>query len=226
MSDIDTLIAKIQQEAQREEFPIDVDVYKEVNLEPTYPILYAGNLQSPLCFFGRDLGKDEVHARQPLIGASGTMVREGFYYAVHQKKAASRKDLDVTACDRLLLTNTVPYKPPGNKAYIVKVKKRFRPFVEQLLVFHWQGNQIITLGTEAFKWFAPYGAKREIEDFYQSRDRFEDKLTVNLSATDDLGMTCQKLVTLLPLPHPSPLNKKYYANFPHMLQSRLAQVEF
>ncbi len=226
MSDIDTLITQIQQEAQREEFPIDIDVYKEANLEPTYPILYAGNLQSPLCFFGRDLGKDEVHARQPLIGASGTMVREGFYYAIHQKKAPSRKDLDSTACERLLLTNTVPYKPPGNKAYLVKVKKRFRPFIEQLLIFHWQGNQIITLGTEAFKWFIPYGGKGEVEDFYKSRDRFERKLTVNLSATDDLGMTHQKVITLLPLPHPSPLNQKYYAAFPRMLQTRLAQVEF
>ena len=226
MSDLDTLITQIQQEAQREEFPIDINVYQEANLEPTYPILYAGNLQSPLCFFGRDLGKDEVHARQPLIGASGTMVREGFYYAIHQKKAPSRKDLDNTTCDRLLLTNTVPYKPPGNKAYLVKVKKRFRPFIEQLLMFHWQGNQIITLGTEAFKWFIPYGAKGEVEDFYKSRDRFERKLRVNLSATDDLGMTHQKVITLLPLPHPSPLNQKYYAAFPRMLQTRLAQVDF
>ena len=226
MSDLDTLITQIQQEAQREEFPIDIGVYQEANLEPTYPILYAGNLQSPLCFFGRDLGKDEVHARQPLIGASGTMVREGFYYAIHQKKAPSRKDLDNITCDRLLLTNTVPYKPPGNKAYLVKVKKRFRPFIEQLLMFHWQGNQIITLGTEAFKWFIPYGAKGEVEDFYKSRDRFERKLIVNLSATDDLGMTHQKVITLLPLPHPSPLNQKYYAAFPRMLQTRLAQVDF
>lgn len=179
-------------------------------------------------FFGRDVGKDEVYARQPLIGASGTMVREGFYYAVHQQKAPSRKDLDATTCDRLLLTNTVPYKPPGNKAYLVKVKKRFRPFVEQLLVFHWQGNQIITLGTEAFKWFSPYGQKKEVDDFYKSpdSDRFEGKLTVNLSATDNLGITQQKLITLLPLPHPSPLNQKYYEKFPRMLQTRLAQVEF
>jgi uracil-DNA glycosylase len=226
MSDLDNLIALVQQEATREEFPLDVDVYREANLEPTHPILYAGNLKSPLCFFGRDLGRDEVHARQPLIGASGTMVREGFYYAVHQKKAASRKDLDATACDRLFLTNTVPYKPPGNKAYIVKVKNRFRPFVEKLLVFHWQGDRIITLGTEAFKWFAPYRAKGEVDDFYKRSDRFENNLTVNLSATDDSGMTHQKVVTLLPLPHPSPLNKTYYADFPRMLQKRLSQVEF
>ena len=226
MSDIATLIAQVQQEAQREDFPIDIPVYKSAGFEPTKPILYAGNLQSPLCFFGRDLGKDEVYAEQPLIGASGTMVREGFYYGIYKQKAPSRKDLDATIIERVLLTNTVPYKPPGNKAYLMKVKKRFRPFIERLFVFHWQGDQIIPLGTEAFKWFVPYGAKGEVESFYKSSDRFENSLTVNLSATDDVGMTHQRSVTLLPLPHPSPLNQKYYAAFPEMLQKRLAQVEF
>ena len=226
MSDIANLISQVQQEAQREEFPIDVPVYKSAGMEPTEPILYAGNLDSPLCFFGRDLGKDEVHARQPLIGASGTMVRQGFYYAVHNDKASTREALDDNTIDRVLLTNTVPYKPPGNKAYLMKVKKRFRPFLEQLFVLHWKGNQVITLGTEAFKWFAPYGGKGEVNDFYSSSDRFENQLTVNISATDDTGMSHTKAITLLPLPHPSPLNQKYYAAFPRMLQKRLSQVEF
>ena len=228
MSDIANLIDRVQQEAEREDFPIDVPVYKSANLEPTKPILYAGNLDSPLCFFGRDLGKDEVQARQPLIGASGTIVREGFYYSIHHQKAAKREDLDTTVVERVLLANTVPYKPPGNKAYLVKVKKRFRPFMEELFVFHWQGDQVITLGTEAFKWFATYGAKGELDSFYKSddSDRFTKTISVNLSATDDLGMTHQRLITLLPLPHPSPLNQKYYGAFPKMLQQRLAQVEF
>ncbi|MEM8831279.1 MAG: uracil-DNA glycosylase family protein [Cyanobacteria bacterium P01_G01_bin.19] len=226
MPDIDTLIAQVQAEAEREDFPLDVPVYKAANLEPTKPILYAGNLASPLCFFGRDLGKDEVIARQPLIGASGTMVRKGFYYSIHQQKAPTREDLDNTTIERVLLTNTVPYKPPGNKAYLVKVKKRFRPFLEQLFVFHWQGSQIITLGTEAFKWFAPYAGKGELDSFFRTSDRYENQLTVNLTAADDTGMTHTKTISLLPLPHPSPLNQKYYAAFPGMLQQRLAQVEF
>jgi uracil-DNA glycosylase len=234
MSDIATLIAQVQQEAQRAEFPIDIPVYKSAKLEPTKPILYAGHLLSPLCFFGRDLGRDEVHARQPLIGAAGTMVREGFYYAVHQQKAPTRKDLDDNILERVLLTNTVPYKPPGNKAYLTPVKQRFRPFLEQLFVLYWQGNQVITLGTEAFKWFAPYGKKGEVDDFFRQSDReaypkgnrFESLLTVKVSATDDSGITHSKMISLLPLPHPSPLNQKYYTAFPKMLQKRLAQVEF
>ena len=78
-------------------------------------------------------------------------------------------------------------------------------------MFHGQGNQVITLGTEAFKWYAPY----------REGDRFEEKLVVNLTATDDQGNSKQKSITLLPLPHPSPLNKRYYAIFPEILQHRL-----
>lgn len=225
MSSLETLIQQIQQEAQRETFPIDTPIYESANLDPTYPVLYAGNLKSDLCFFGRDLGKDEVHARQPLYGSAGTLVRKGFYWALHKKPASTRQDLD-SVCERILLTNTVPYKPPGNKAYSTEVKERFRPFVERFLVLYWQGTQIITLGTEAFKWYAPYGKKGEINQFFTSGDRFNHKIIVTLTATDDEGKKHQKSVTLLPLPHPSPLNQTYYAKFPGMLQERLNEVAF
>lgn len=225
MSDIETLLGQIREEAEREPFPIDVPIYKSANKEPTQPILYAGNLKSPICFFGRDLGRDEVYAGQPLIGAAGTLVREGFYLALHKEKAKNKKEL-LTVCDRILMTNTVPYKPPGNKAYATDVKERFRPFMEQLLIFHWEGNQIITLGTEAFKWFTPYGKKGEVNKFYLQDDRFSAKLPVTLTAKDELGMQHQRQVTLLPLPHPSPLNQQYYDLFPKMLQDRLNNFEF
>ncbi|HEY9836626.1 MAG TPA: hypothetical protein V6D27_06985, partial [Vampirovibrionales bacterium] len=77
MLDIQTLINEIQEEAKRAEFPIDEPIYQKANAEPTQPILYAGNLQSQLCVFGRDLGKDEVATRQPLYGAGGSLVRKG-----------------------------------------------------------------------------------------------------------------------------------------------------
>ncbi len=225
MSEIETLIAQIFQEAKREPFPIDTPVYEAVKKDPTQPILYGGNLNSKICFFGRDLGRDEVYAGQPLIGAAGTLVRKGFYWAMHHQETNNKEELQ-TVCDRLLLTNTVPYKPPGNKAYTTKVKERFRPFVEQLLVIHWQGNQIITLGNEAFKWFTPYGEKGELNQFFQQGDRYQAKLPIILQATDRFGMHYQRQVTLLPLPHPSPLNQKYYAKFPQMLQQRLDEFEF
>jgi len=223
MSEIESLIAQVQQEAEREPFPVDVPVYEAAGLEPTFPILYAGNLNSQLCFFARDLGKDEVHNRQPLIGAAGTLVRQGVYSAIYNQEATSKEDLE-QVCDRILLTNTVPYKPPGNKAYLAGVKKRFRPFLERLLVLHWSGDRVITLGTEAFKWFSPYAAKGVVNEFSKKSDRFTSELQVTLTAKDDLGMSHQRQVTLLPLPHPSPLNQQYYAKFPEMLQTRLEDL--
>ncbi|MFM7384750.1 MAG: uracil-DNA glycosylase family protein [Microcystaceae cyanobacterium] len=225
MTDIAPLLQQVRQEAEREPFPIDVDIYLACQKDPLEPVLYGGNLKSQLCFFGRDLGRDEVFAGQPLIGAAGTLVRDGFYQAWQGHKAKSKQEL-MKVCDRLLLTNTVPYKPPGNKAYEPDVKDRFRPFIERLLVCHWQGQQIITLGTEAFKWFIPYGQKGEVNRFFQSGDRFSSRIVVNLTAKDEQGQSHQRPVTLLPLPHPSPLNQKYYALFPKLLQERLNEIEF
>ncbi len=225
MSKIENLIDLIQAEAEREAFPIDTPVYEAAGLQPTFPILYAGNLNSKVCFFARDLGKDEVGARQPLIGAAGTLVRQGVYSAIYDRQPQSKADLQ-QVCDKILLTNTVPYKPPGNKAYLAGVKKRFRPYIERLLVLHWQGDRIITLGTEAFKWFSPYAPKGKVNEFFKMSDRFTSNLTITLQAKDNLEMSHQREVMLLPLPHPSPLNQQYYAQFPAMLQQRLQQCEF
>jgi uracil-DNA glycosylase family 4 len=225
MSDIAILIDRVRQEAERETFPIDIPIYNSAKKDPLQPVLYAGNLDSQLCFFGRDLGRDEVAAGEPLIGAAGKLVRQGFFRAWQGRDPKGKTDL-LSVRDRVLLTNTVPYKPPGNKAYATEVKERFRPFIEQLLVLHWKGDQIITLGTEAFKWFIPYGKKGEVNKFFQGEERFTSKLPVVLTATDDLGMTHQRSVSLLPLPHPSPLNERYYALFPAMLQQRLNEFAF
>lgn len=239
MSHIDQLIAQIHQEAQREPFPVDEPVYRDAGLDPLMPILYAGNLESQLCFFARDLGKDEVIAQQPLYGAAGKLVRRGLYRALYHKEPSDNTDLQAVL-DRVILTNTVPYKPPGNKAYSEAVKKRFRPFLEQLLVLHWQGDaygkgkalRIITLGNEAFKWFSPYAPKGALTKFFEQSDaqgassasRYTASTQITLTAQDDQGKRHERSVTLLPLPHPSPLNQKYYAQFPQLLQQRLAEI--
>lgn len=223
ISDIDHLIAQIYTEAKHESFPIDEPVYLEAGLDPKIPILYGGNLESQLCFFARDLGKDEVFAKQPLYGAAGKLVRQGLYRAIYGKEPENKEDLGAVL-KHVIFTNTVPYKPPGNKAYSQAVKKRFRPFLERLLVFHWQGNSIITLGNEAFKWFAPYAPKGEAVKFFERSDRYSASLQVTLLATDDQGNKKNRQVTLMPLPHPSPLNQQYYAQFPQMLQQRLGSI--
>lgn len=223
MSDINHLIAQIHTEAQREPFPIDKPIYQAAGLDPKMPILYAGNLASSVCFFARDLGKDEVYAQQPLYGAAGRLVRQGLYRGIYGSESVNHQDLQ-TVLERVLFTNTVPYKPPGNKAYSQAVKRRFRPFLEQLLVIYWQGDQIITLGNEAFKWFSPYAAKGTLETFFSSSDRYSASIQVTLTAQDDQGQQHQRLVTLLPLPHPSPLNQQYYTQFPALLQQRLGSI--
>ena len=226
MSAIEELIKQIQAEAEREEFPIDIPIYKSAQNNPYQPILYFGNLQSNICFFGRDLGRDEVIAGQPLIGAAGKLVRQGFYRAIYREETEDQNKLE-SIKERLILTNTVPYKPPGNKAYTQKVKQRFRPFIEQLLVNHWQGTQIITLGTEAFKWFTEYSSKEEFNNFWSQGDaRYERSLNVKLTTNHKYGNKGEKQVTLYPLPHPSPLNQRYYYKFPGMLQSTISRLAF
>ncbi len=223
MLDIQTLIHEIQQEAQRTEFPLDEPVYEKAGADPTQPILYAGNLQSQLCIFGRDLGKDEVATRQPLYGAAGSLVRKGLYRTLFNQEASNKTELE-KVLDRVLLTNTVPYKPPGNKAYSTAIKNRFRPYIERFLVCHWQGNRLITLGNDAFDWFAPYAPKGTLKAFFQRGDRYSSSQTITLQTQDSEGILHQRSITLLPLPHPSPLNQRYYAQFPQLLQQRLSDI--
>jgi len=225
MTPLENLLNSIHNEANIGNFPIDTEVYTTVGKDPTYPILCVGNLKSPICILGRDLGKDEVIANQPLYGPSGTLVRQGLYQKINGHTAPNKQELE-RVCQKVLLTNTVPYKPPGNKAYSQQVKERFRPYIERLLIFYWQGNQLITLGNEAFKWSSPYGAPGELDSFFQQSDRYRRQLTITLTAKNELGETQQRPITLLPLPHPSPLNQRYYAQFPGLLQERLNQCQF
>lgn len=223
MRTIPQLLESIHQEAKREPFPIDTPVYEKAGKDPLEPILFAGSLTAPPCVFGRDLGKDEVAAGQPLIGAGGRLVRSGIYEARHgTPPPKSDRNLESILSD-VLLTNTVPYKPPGNKAYSTAVKERFRPYVATLLAQHWQGNHVITLGTEAFQWFLPYADPSAFAEFWSRDDRYEAEITCNLP-NPDTNEQNHKSLTLLPLPHPSPLNARWYKRFPELLAKRLTRL--
>ncbi len=105
------------------EFPIDEAVYQRAGRDPCEPILCAGSLDAPFCSVGRDLGADEVLAGEPQIGAAGRQVRSGLYQAATgQEPPRSDRRLE-PALALALLTNTVPYKPPGNKAYPDRVRR-------------------------------------------------------------------------------------------------------
>ena len=220
MRSIDDLIADIRREAASAEFPVDLSIYEKAEKDPLAPVLFAGSLTAPVCVFGRDLGRDEVALGQPLVGAGGKLVRRGLIRAFG-KTASTRDDMFLeSALEFALLTNTVPYKPPGNKAYPGRVKERFRPFVAELIASFWTGDRVICLGTEAFQWFAPYAESGAAEAFWARDDRYEADLPCTLTAEHG-GGTIRKRILLAPLPHPSPLNQRWYKRFPEMLDSRL-----
>ena len=175
---VSELIEAIRHEAERAEFPIDKAVYEQSKKDPLDPILFAGSLDAPLCVVGRDLGKDEVRAGEPLIGVAGRLVRSGIARAWDQSASlddtpATRKSASEAALRHALLTNLVPFKPPGNKAYPEAIRQRFRPFLERLLVDYWSGNQLITLGSEAFQWFAAYAEADAFQSLARTDARFE-----------------------------------------------------
>lgn len=213
------LLAALEREARRAPFPIDRAVYQAYGLSPTTPILYAGSLEASVGFIARDLGRDEVRYRQPLVGAAGRLVREGVYRALGGKGKPTRTELEETL-RYVLLTNTVPWKPPGNKPYSNAVRNRFRPWITRFLTRHWKGQYLITLGTEAFMYFAPYAPQGVFEAFWKREDRYERDIEVTVPSTGPDG-PIEKTLTLAPLPHPSPLNKKFYELFPSMLDRRL-----
>jgi uracil-DNA glycosylase len=222
MTTLDPLIEAVQREAQRADFPVDIAVYERAGKDPTRPILCAGSLDARVCVFGRDLGKDEVAQGQPMVGAAGRLVRQGLCRAFDAEPDPQDRRLDA-ALRFALLSNTVPYKPPGNKAYSEAVKTRFRPFIAELLTVHWQGDRVICLGTEAFQWFARYAEPDAAESFWARPDRYEAELPCTLAASVN-GRETRKPIILTPLPHPSPLNQRWYKQFPDLLARRLDQI--
>jgi uracil-DNA glycosylase len=224
---IPELIAAVRREADAADFPIDEPVYRRAGRDPKDPILFAGSLEAPVCFVGRDLGKDEVAAGQPLIGAAGRLVRTGLLEAWGEGNDTEPQPTSgpplQDALQYALLTNTVPYKPPGNKAYAESIRRRFRPFLEGLLTHHWKGHHLITLGTEAFQWFEPYADSAEFSARGKTEARFESAFHCRLPF-DRVGQHHNKEITVFPLPHPSPLNQRWYGKFPGMLAERLAEV--
>ncbi len=223
MRSVEDLIEAVHREAHRADFPIDVPVYEKAKKDPKRPILFAGSLEAPVCIFARDLGKDEVAQGQPLIGAGGRLVRQGLIRAFGKGEPEAGDRWLEEALAYALLTNTVPYKPPGNKAYAGTVKERFRPFLAELLAVHWKGDRVLTLGTEAFQWFAPYAEPGAVETFWKREDRYEKDLPCTIVSETDQG-EIQKRIEVGPLPHPSPLNQRWYARFPDLLAARLGTV--
>ena len=221
MASLTSILAKIEAEAKREPFDLDIAAYKRAGRPPASPILLAGNVESSLCLFARDLGQEEVLRGQPLIGSAGRRVRKAIWDRVMPGKTPDAPYFS-KILDYVMLTNTVPYKPNGNVEYDRPTKTRFRPFIEDLLVNVWTGNTLIPMGEGAFKWFAQYADKGVVLGFWDDREvRFTGTLDVTVTC-ESAGDHSEKVITLAPIPHPSP-RSPFMAQFPSLLEKRLDQ---
>ena len=202
---------------------VDLDVYEAFGRDPLEPVIGQGEPNVPVAFFGRDPGRDEVQHQMPFIGAGGQKVRTTIYKHLYKKEMPDF-EASVEVGKRFFWANTVPYKPLGNKAWSMKVKKRFQPLIADLLIKNWDGSDIITLGREAFFWFAinqPREVKQQLEAFWAREDRFDKAIAVTVIALDG----SQRELRLHPLPHPSPLNATWYKRFPDLLAAKLKKLK-
>jgi uracil-DNA glycosylase len=194
------ILEAIRIEARKGDMTIDTAVYEEAQLDPSEPVLLgSGSLDSRVGIFGRDPGRNEVLQREPFIGKAGQLIRNAL------------------GNDVVFWANTVPYKPLGNKAWSVKVKRRFLPMIRDYLVHVWNGDHLMTCGNVAFEWFglAEPTLKPVLKQFWTRADRYEAELEIELGG---------KAITLLPLPHPSPLNARWYPLFPALIEARLQSL--
>jgi uracil-DNA glycosylase family 4 len=183
---------------------IDVDCYARHGRDPATPIIGLGKPEARWCFFGRDPGEQEVREQTPFIGQAGRKIR-----AVMAEQGVHDDDV--------YWMNTVPFKPIGNQAWSMAVRRRCRPPLLELLA-RWNGATVVTFGEAAFKWFGLGSAddRRAIDTFWAREDRFEARLAMTLK----LGGRERQLV-LCPVPHPSGANAVWASRFPGLLAARL-----
>ncbi|PZP24391.1 MAG: uracil-DNA glycosylase [Pseudomonas kuykendallii] len=201
---------------------IDLAVYSHFAKDPLEPIIGLGDPHAPLAFFGRDPGREEVRHGEPFIGSGGQIVRKVLYRQLHGESTSDFEALREVGRPFFWI-NTVPYKPLGNKAWSMAVKKRFHPLMRELLLKGWQGRDVVTLGREAFLWFGidqPREVRQALEAFWQRDDRFTAHIEVELS---EAGVA--RRLRLHPLPHPSPLNQVWFKRFPELLRARLEALQ-
>ncbi|MFI0473771.1 uracil-DNA glycosylase family protein [Halomonas sp. HMF6819] len=201
---------------------IDLDVYARFERDPLEPIIGLGKANLRIGFFGRDPGREEVRYQAPFIGAGGQLVRKALYRHLYGDELPDFEASQAVG-EHFFWINTVPYKPVGNKAWSMKVKRHFHEVMNEVLISRWDGQHLITLGREAFLWFGidrPKAERDRLEAFWKSDERFTSSIDVTLE--DARGES--RTFTLHPLPHPSPLNQTWYTRFPGLLEQRLEQL--
>lgn len=202
---------------------LDTDAYAAFDKDPLAPVIGLGGTDRRIGFFGRDPGREEVRHSLPFIGAGGQKVRKTLYRHLHGESLPDF-DASIEVGRKFFWANTVPYKPAGNKAWSMRVKKAFQPLMATLLLHHWNGCDMITLGREAFLWFGinqPREVRQALEAFWKRDDRFTAVCESPLAVAGE----GERTLRLHPLPHPSPLNATWYSRFPGLLEARLVQLD-
>lgn len=205
------LLAEVEREARRAPFDVCEATYRAAGRDPWVPLLCAGSTSARWCAVGRELGREEVHAGEPLVGMAGRRFRRAAHEALlgpaPKEERAFRAILD-----RVLLTNLVPFRPVDNEAYDRATVDRFRPFLERLLAEVWTGDTVLALGQNATMWFEPYAEPGAVAALWDDAGRrFRDTLTATIRG---------RRVALAPLPHPSPLSP-FKKEFAALLAQRL-----
>ena len=203
---------------------VDTAVYAAHGKDPLDPIIGLGRRDARVCILGRDPGRSEVEHGEPFVGSGGQLVRKALYRHLHDGAPMPDFAAGLKAGRVAFWLNTVPYKPVGNKAWAMPVKRRFHPLMRRLLLEQWRGHAILTLGREAFLWFGidqPREVRAALDAFWERDDRFQAQTEVELRSED--GRHARRVV-LHPLPHPSPLNQTWYKRFPALLDARLQQL--
>jgi uracil-DNA glycosylase len=201
---------------------IDTEAYVRHRRDWRAPIVGLGAPDARIGFFGCDPGRTEVERGEPFVGAGGQLVRRALW---RRSRGAGAPMLDesIAVGRDFFWINTVPYKPVGNKAWSMAVKRRFHPLVRGLLADAWRGRTLVTLGREAFLWFGidqPREQRQRLDDFWADPDRFTATIRVPLAHEG-----AEHVFTLCPLPHPSPLNQAWFQRFPALLDARLEALD-
>lgn len=207
---------------------IDREAYDTFGRDWREPIFGLGPRDARLCIFGRDPGRTEVEHALPFVGKGGQLVRAALYRHGHGAEAAVPDfTASVAAGREVFWLNTVPYKPVGNRAWSMAVKRRFQPWMAELLLDAWQGREgertVIALGREAFFWFGiaqPAEVGAALDAFWAEGDaRYRRTLRIGYQLGD-----VTSAITLAPLPHPSPANAVWFARFPGLMHERLTAL--
>jgi uracil-DNA glycosylase len=155
------------------------------NLQDNTPIIYGGNVDARIMVIARDLGRDEVIQRQPLIGRAGQLFRS----------VAKYYDL----LNDMYLTNLIPYKPVKNIVFEEEIRGNYLDLLrEQIKII--RPKIIMTLGKESLETIREENISsvlRRIKYIYSNR-LFE----INNVLGTEINVKC------LPLAHPSFLIRK------------------